>query len=217
MRLGRLASLEIGDTPWTRAIPFALLGLLAGLGAGFTIFAFVAGLSQGASRPVFVVPIMAGVSGAAGYLYALIVVEGSQKVVERIYLGGESPPLADYSRAETLAIRGHYDEAVVAFEEAWLACPEDPEPCLRLARLLRDELESPEHALTWFLRGRDAPGIDGGREIMATREIIDLYLGPLQQPRRALPELARLAERFSGTAAARWAAEELRSLKKELL
>ncbi len=34
--------------------------------------------------------------------------------------------------------------------------------------------------------------------------------------RRAAPELARMAERFAGTDAGRWAAAELRTLKEEM-
>lgn len=217
MKLARLLRIEVGRTPFTRALAFGALGLATGLGAGFTVFAFVAALSSGSVKPFFVIPIFAGFSGVAAFLWSLVLMEGSQKTIEGIYLGGPSPPLASYSRAETLAIRGRYEEAAAAFEAACLACPSDPEPCLRLARLLRDRMSQPEKALEWLRRARDTDGIDRGRELIASREIIDLHLGALARPRSAMPELARVAERFRGSAAGEWAAAELTRLKKELL
>lgn len=66
--------------------------------------------------------------------------------------GRTTPPDRDYSRAEALAARGHYDEAIAVYHEAIDEIPSDPEPYLRIARLLTDKVSDPEKAARWLRR-----------------------------------------------------------------
>ena len=118
----------------------------------------------------------------------------------------------DYSRAEALRLRGDFEEAVRALEEEVGLHPADPEPCLRLARLLRDELGNPGDAAAWFRAAREAPGLGDGRVAAVSRELIEMLRdgGDLAG---ALTELARMADGNAGTPAGDWAEAERAELK----
>jgi hypothetical protein len=45
---------------------------------------------------------------------------------------------------------------------------------------------------------------------------VDIYVHKLKEPRRAMPELARLVERFPGTPAAAWAKEQLKQGRESM-
>jgi tetratricopeptide (TPR) repeat protein len=136
----------------------------------------------------------------------------------RVYMpsGSSTPRRREYSRAEALLVRGEYEGAIIAFETAILEDPTDPEPYLRIARLYRDRLEAPEEALQWFRRGLEEAEVSDGQEVLVRREMAELMINRLGEPRRAAPELARLAETFPDTGAGRWAREELAKIKEEM-
>ncbi|MBI4546013.1 MAG: tetratricopeptide repeat protein [Gemmatimonadetes bacterium] len=162
---------------------------------------------------------IAAITGfAIGAVLGWYAVELPGRLFHKIYMpsGDTTPAPAEYSYAESLARRGLYDAAMAAYRRDSEENPEDPEPYLRIARLLRDKLGNYEEALTWFRRGRNETQIDPGREMLVGREIVEIYLTRLNQPGRAAPELARLAEKFRGTSTGEWARKELRKVKVRL-
>jgi len=158
-----------------------------------------------------------------GYLVVFLVTrffsEGSGKTAGTIYhpSGKSTPKKHEYSYAESLAARGRYEEATVAYEVAVSEFPEDPEPYLRIARLYRDKLESFEEAVFWFKRARNDSAIPRGQELLATQEIIEIYRDKLNTPKRAIPELARILDRFPEDQTADWARGELTRLKGQVM
>ncbi|HEX2167570.1 MAG TPA: tetratricopeptide repeat protein, partial [Longimicrobiales bacterium] len=64
--------------------------------------------------------------------------------------GGTTPARREYSLAESLIARGRFDEAIVELENAAALHADDPDPALRLARLLRDRCQRPEDAVAWL-------------------------------------------------------------------
>lgn len=122
----------------------------------------------------------------------------------------------EYSFAQSLVARGLFEKAIAAFEEEVARDPRDPEPYLRIGRILKDELGRPEEAATWLRKARREAEMSPGQEILLSRELVELYRNRLGRPEKALPELARVAERFGGTPDGEWAARELAQLKKEL-
>jgi len=128
--------------------------------------------------------------------------------------GRTTPARPEYSLADSFVARGRYEEAAAAYESAAAADPAAVEPCLRLGRLLRDRLDDPESAVTWLRRARDGTP-DAGLSLLITRELHRLFTGTLGDPQRALPDLARLAERHADTRGGAWARSEIRRLKAE--
>lgn len=131
--------------------------------------------------------------------------------------GGDSTPRRrEYSRPQALAAGGNYLGAVTAYRAAALEAPEDPEPLVQAARLLRDHLADLPEAARHFREARDRVGDDAGRSLFITRELAELWLTRSNTPRKALPELARMAGRFPGHPEGKWAARELAALKLRL-
>ncbi|MEE8061667.1 MAG: hypothetical protein V3T16_07540 [Gemmatimonadales bacterium] len=128
--------------------------------------------------------------------------------------GKATPYRQDYSRAASLAIRGDYEEAVVAYRDHITERPDDLEPYLRLARLLRDQLGRYQDAADWFKAGRSAARITSRQEVLITRELIELATDKLRDPVQAAPELARLIQRFPGSPEAKWARTELHEVRR---
>lgn len=154
-----------------------------------------------------------------GFLLTFIVttffIEGAGAVAGTIYhpSGKSTPPKREYSYPESLVARGHYDEAVTAYQLCCADFPEDPEPYVRIARLYRDRLEAYEDALFWFKRARSDATVDKGRELLITQEIIEIHTRKLDAPKKAIPELARLVDRFPEDPVADWAKGEIVRLR----
>lgn len=182
-------------------LAYSLPGGVAGaLGSWFGGFGPLPGFVIGCSVVFVVTKTISESSGsAAGTIY---------------HPSGRSTPVKhEYSYAESLVARGRYEEATVAYEVAVSEFPDDPEPYLRIARLYRDKLEEYEQAVFWFKRARNDSAISSGQELLATQEIIEVYRDKLRTPKRAIPELARLLDRFPDNQTAGWARTELARLK----
>lgn len=130
------------------------------------------------------------------------------------FAGGSSSVTREYSLADSLIARGRLDEAREELERAAALYADDPEPALRLARLLRDR-QRPEDAVVWFRAALDRSA-DAGVEIAATREIIEIYTHTLRTPTRALPYLARLASRHADSPAGLWARREMTDIRQAM-
>lgn len=153
----------------------------------------------GATPPLAYLFLLGGpLAGIAMYKLTLGLTMGSAAVMGQIHnpSGDSTPFVREYSKPQALAAHGHYREAIEAYGDAVAVYPEDPEPYLRIARLLRDRLHEFEEAVTWFKRARSEAAIDPGRELLVSQEIIEIYRHRLETPARAIPELARLIERF---------------------
>ncbi|TVR67423.1 MAG: hypothetical protein EA422_00455 [Gemmatimonadales bacterium] len=120
----------------------------------------------------------------------------------------------EYSFAQSLVARGLFEKAIDAYQEEVARAPADPEPYLRIGRLLRDELGRPDEAAAWLRRARRDAVMSPGQELILSRELVELYRNRLGRPEKALPELARMAERFAETPDGEWAARELAELKR---
>jgi hypothetical protein len=127
--------------------------------------------------------------------------------------GTTTPHKREYSYAESLAVRGQYQEAIDAYEVLLSEMPGDPEPYLRIARLYRDRLGDADRALQWFKRARADARMERGLEMAVTQEVAEYLLHRSGDPRRAIPELARIVDRFPGTPAADWARAQMAQLR----
>lgn len=175
----------------------AFLGLLAGSRIGHPVLGLLVG-------------------GALAALIPKAIIEAAGRMSGQLYnpSGSSTPHKREYSMAASLAIRGEYAKAAAAYEIAISEYPDDPEPYLCLARLLRDQLGRHEQAARWFKRARSDTKISDGQALLASRELIELYTVHLGEPAKAAPELARLAEKYDGTPEGNWAREALAEVKR---
>jgi tetratricopeptide (TPR) repeat protein len=171
-------------------------------------------------------PALTAIAGIAGFLFGgLITYFGVRLFSERagggaasLYFpgGGTTPGDRQYSLAQSYVARGLYDRAAIEYEKNANMYPQDAEPCMRLARLMRDELQRYDDAIGWFKRAASIPGVSPGTEMMALREMIEVYTHRLRNPSAAAPHMARLAARHPNTAAGDWAKRELAQMKAQM-
>ncbi len=187
-----------------RAFAYGLMVGALGGGAGFLIFGKVA-----YALLSFVVV------GTVVYFASLLVAEHGGRVGAAIYqpTGSSTPAVREYSHADSLVARGQYAEAVEAYRQLAVEYPADPEPRLRQARVLRDHHHAFEDAVTVFRQVLQMAALRPETELAVLRELVELCIQKQQQPQRALPYLARITEKFSGTSTAAWARREAREIK----
>lgn len=154
---------------------------------------------------------------AISFSVALAIAESVGKLFGTIHnpSGKSTPVVREYSYPESLAIRGRYEDAIDAYQVCCVDHPEDPEPYVRIARIYRDELHQYDEALFWFKRARTEAKLDRGRELLVSQEMIEIYTRKLGQPGSAIPELARIVDRFPGDPAAAVAQREIERLREE--
>ncbi len=189
-----------------RALPFAIIAALLFL---------VPALLMGAS-------LLAAIAGAAVAFLIVLLVPGL--VADRtaaagasIYTasGASTPALRQYSLADSLVARGKFDEAAEAYELLSEDHPDDPEPRIRLARLLRDHMQQLDSSAEWFRKAL-VKKISPSTEVAVLRELSELYTHKLHTPERALPFLRRLYETHPAHPAAAWARTEYAEIKNNL-
>lgn len=213
-RKGPRDVMQVDRVQRLRVLAFSLVGGLIGFLVG--IFLVMTGADFGLG---VLLPPLAGLACAA-VTWALVsaIVGGAGRVGGTLYApsgSGLGPPRREYSLAESFAARGRWEDAVSAFQLAVAEHPDDPTPYLRVARICRDHLEDPERAERWFVKAREEADTTPGQERLVSRELVELYRKG-DRPRRAAPELARLAELHPDTPEGEWAREELAEIKREI-
>jgi tetratricopeptide (TPR) repeat protein len=183
-------------------------------------FALYGGVPLGAAAGYLLGhPVLGGLLGPA-LIYAIVtgIAAASGKGASALYMpsGSTTPRPKEYSRAKALEVRGQYEDAIRAYEVEILDSPGVADPYLRIARLYRDEIKDIEAAVTWFKRAQQAARLSPGEAIRSQRELAEIFLHTLKEPRKAAPELARLAEAHPSTPDGEWAARELAYIKEEM-
>jgi len=161
-------------------------------------------------------PFLGGLLGALGIGLGSLLFSG--KVREPALVGlapaGRRTTLArDYSRAEALAVRGHYDDAIAVYQEAIDEIPSDPEPYLEISKLLTDKVSDPEKGAVWLQRAIQETELPASWEMVIVRQLTELF-HRVGAPARAAPLLARIAERREGSPDGEWARDELAKVKR---
>lgn len=191
---------------------------------GWSLFAFIPGAVVGSAlRPAtgsaLAYTLLGGAAGlGCAYLATLFIAERTGRIGSSLYFssGRTTPGRREYSLAESLIVRGRFDEAVAELEQASARYPADAVPPLRLARLLRDQCGRPGDAIPWFRTAIDRSSNQPAADIAASREMIELFTHVLRTPERALPYLARLAEKYPDAPVGAWARTEITSIKASL-
>jgi hypothetical protein len=148
--------------------------------------------------------------------FALMVREGI-RAVERVTLAGlpynrkDATPPVSLSLVQSLVSRGDADGASRLFDDLLVKHGFDDELCRTAVDFHAFKGGSPRRAeeILRAMRTADATR----HERFATQRLIDLYVGVLNEPHRALPELRRVAERYAGTREGNGALDALQRLK----
>ena len=137
----------------------------------------------------------------------------AQWLLRFVFPSGYSTPYEPtYSHLQATAARGDLQSAVAGYREAIRLRPMDPVPRFQLAELLLNDAKPAKAA--WYLgQARRLSADNPDRELYATQRMIDLYLGPLDDPIRAKMELKHLIDRFPGSREANSARAVLRELQ----
>lgn len=202
------------ESPIAGAFAFALR--TAAMGAAGGVGLSLAFLLAGRGFSWFVIPGSAAVGLVIGLPVGLVMREGVGGLVAYAIGGGHGHSRSELSHAQALVAKGAYPQAVEEYRAAAADEPGDPRALLLGARVLRDHLHDPHAAAEWLGRAAAIPGISADREAAIVRELVELYEGPLGRPTRALPALARLADRHQGTAIGDWAGERLARLRSHI-
>lgn len=164
-------------------------------------------------------PILGFAVGVAiSYFTTMLLAQSAASLAKKTHnpSGESTPHKREYSRARAHQIRGEFAQAIAMWQLHCTEHPEDPEPYIELARLYHNELGDFENAVRWFKKARDESDIDSGRALLATQEIIEVYTRKMNQPKRAIPELALLLEKWSGSPGADSARRQLQDLRAQL-
>ena len=176
------------------------------------------GYSAG-SRYGLLVGILAGVLAAAvavafavGLLITLPSAAANGLATVMTASGGSTPLPEDWSYEKSLIARGEVEKALEALRARLGAAPDDVQLCLFLADVYVRDAHQPATAEPLYLRAREMRAAKPADDYRATNRLLDLYMGPLDDPSRAAAELMRLRDRHPGTAAGRHAVAALQRL-----
>ncbi|MFL5386587.1 MAG: tetratricopeptide repeat protein [Longimicrobiaceae bacterium] len=158
--------------------------------------------------------VFVGTAGGMGFIALILAHNYTRGVMSFIApSGGSTPSPDDYSYEKALLARGKADEALLALDVRLANNPDDPALCLFAADAYAREGRNPAKAERLFSRVREMEGASPEQDYRATNRLIDLYLGPLDDPARAEAELERIRLRHAGTTAAAHAGQALRTLR----
>lgn len=120
-----------------------------------------------------------------------------------------------YSREESLVMRGDVGGALTSYEEIILESPEDPQPRLRAAELCAKS-EQRERAEELYRSVQRLPRLKPNDDVFASNRLVDLYLAWPGHETKGLRELRRLIDTYPETDVAERARAGLVNLKSQL-
>jgi tetratricopeptide (TPR) repeat protein len=177
---------------------FGLVVAAFTLRVGFAWWTIPVGLAAGAT------------TGALG----LFMAESVGNTLKRFSIDGSSTPYTEqYSAQQALVMQGKLDEALASFESVIKERPQSIEARIRAAELYSRDKGNHQRAAELFREVQRIPTIAQGQDVYVAHRLVDLFIGPLNDPGRALVELRRLIERYPRSAAADRARDALATLK----
>lgn len=135
----------------------------------------------------------------------------------RVMTSGASTPYEEqFSYQDSLVMRGLVDDALASYEAIIAEQATAVTARLRAAALYASRGANPRRAAELLREVMRTPGIGSRDNIEATNRLIELLMGPLNEPGRAMVELRRLIDRHPGTDMATRAKLVLAELKEEM-
>ena len=134
---------------------------------------------------------------------------------------GESTPYEhQFSREQALAARGDITGAIDAWEAAVASTDSESlrgvNARIGAAELYMGKGANPKRAAELLREVQRHPALPASQDIYVSNRLIDLLLGPLEQPARALFELRRIADRYPNSSAATHARAAIVTVKRRI-
>lgn len=164
-----------------------------------------------------VVAALIGYGAARG---AMGIAEGAGVAASVITAGSSSTPYEEqFSQEQALIMQRDYAGAAACFEHRIELAKENPDPrvCIAGADVYREYKLNPTRAAELYRMAQKIPSLTAGQDVYVANKLADLYLGPLQQPGKALVEFRRLIERYPNTRTAEQARMALTNIKQDML
>jgi len=188
-------------------LSLVMFGVLFGLKLGYT------GLTL-----VLMTLVSAGTLSLASMYFGLRGGQAAGDVMHYVTAGGSSTPYEDqFSQEQALVMQRDYAGAAALFEQRILDTPEDPRVLTAAADLYTTHAANPARAAELYRQVQRLPTATPGQDVYASNKLADLYLGPLEQPGRALVEFRRLIQRYPNSRTAEQARLALANLKQDVL
>lgn len=185
-------------------------------GAAMVVMVFVRALGGVAlSFPMMILAIMLAAL-VGGFIQRTVVGTAGKAALGIVAPSGDTTAyVPTFSHIEALEVRGDLDGAAEAWAHACTMHPANALVHVKAADFHLRLRKDPAAALALYRTARDLP--EASRELVryAQSKIVDLHLGPLGEPGRALVELRRMIEAFPGTREADEARAALARLKAE--
>lgn len=162
--------------------------------------------------------VVAAVLGAlcGGISFALSA--GAGAGFHHVMMSGASTPYEEqFSYQESLVMRGLVPDALASYESIIAERPGMVSARLRAAALYAARGDDPLRAAELLRDVLRTPNVSARDDIAASNRLIELLMGPLGDPGRAMVELRRLMDRHPGTDAAARAKLTLAELKERMV
>jgi hypothetical protein len=183
---------------------------------GFAAIALLAGFPVPLKGHPILLLVLAALTGFfAGRAIGRAVFGASEQAARSVYMpsGASTAYTTQFSHIDTLEVRGDIAGAVSEWEKVAIAEPANPWPLIRAGELYMRALGDPALALERFKQAREVATITIEHRLYVTQKMVDLYLGPANEPGRALVELRRMVETFPDRREAQFAREAIARLK----
>jgi hypothetical protein len=163
------------------------------------------------------IPLIALMAGAAATGLALMIANAVGKGWHTVAISGASTPYVEqYSHEQSLVMRGQIDEALASFEQVIARDSTAVDAMIRAAELYDRECKNHQRAAELLRAAQRAPTLTAGKDIYVTNRLVDLLLGPLGDPGRALVELRKLIDRHPDSRGAAYAETTIREIKARI-
>ncbi len=158
--------------------------------------------------------LIALVAGAAGGGAGLLIGRLAGGAWHQVmYSGASTPYVEQFSLQEALVQQGKVPDALASYEELIASLPGRADVRLKAADLYVTSGTDVQRAAALFREVQRLPDSASGQGIYASNRLVDLLLGPLNDPGRALVELRRIVEVYPNTRAAEQARVAIAKLK----
>ena len=200
-----------------KAIGHAIMVFGVTVGAAF-LAGTIAGVNMFKPGALLLTLVGAVTLSAFAFYGASAIGQAAGTAMQVLTAGASTTPYEEqFSQEQALVMQRDYAGALELFEQRMKLAPNEPRVRLAAADLYSTHGENPKRAAELYREVQRIPEVMSGHDIYASNKLADLYLGALNEPRRALVEFRRLIERYPGSTAANHARRALENLKADLV